>query len=106
MNQFHFSCRQFNEFSLKNQKNQNKKNALLTDLLPPIGSNTTQSVKIDQTNMSKFFLSDYKRRCYGAEDDSESAEMATWTLRTRTLDEIQFNFTLLYVFNRNDASEF
>lgn len=39
--------------------------------------NTTQSVKIDQTNMSKFFLSDYKRRCYGAEDDSESTEMAS-----------------------------
>lgn len=39
--------------------------------------NTTQSVKIDQTNMSKLFLSDYKRRCYGAEDDSESTEMAS-----------------------------
>ncbi|XP_055326804.1 uncharacterized protein LOC129580415 [Sitodiplosis mosellana] len=41
--------------------------------------NTTQSVKIDQSNMSKLFLSDYKRRCYGAEagDDSESTEMAS-----------------------------
>lgn len=39
--------------------------------------NTTQSVKIDQSNISKFFLSDYKRRCYGAEDDSESTEMAS-----------------------------
>lgn len=29
--------------------------------------------------MSKLFLSDYKRRCYGAEagDDSESTEMAS-----------------------------
>lgn len=40
-------------------------------------SNTTQSVRIDQTNMSKLLLSDYKRRCYGIEDDSESTEMAS-----------------------------
>ncbi|XP_031637368.1 uncharacterized protein LOC116349880 [Contarinia nasturtii] len=42
--------------------------------------NTTQSVKIDQSNMSKLFLSDYKRRCYGADgadDDPDSTEMAT-----------------------------
>lgn len=40
-------------------------------------SNTMQSVKIDQTTISKRFLSDYKRRCYDGEDDPESSGMAS-----------------------------
>ncbi|KAJ6634893.1 hypothetical protein Bhyg_13473 [Pseudolycoriella hygida] len=41
-------------------------------------SNTTQSVKIDQTTITKRFLSDYKRRCYGGDyDDHESSGMAS-----------------------------
>lgn len=41
-------------------------------------SNTTQSVKIDQTSITKRFLSDYKRRCYGGDyDDHESSGMAS-----------------------------
>lgn len=40
-------------------------------------SNTTQAVKIDRSSMSKRLLSDYKRRCYGGEDDPESSGMAS-----------------------------
>lgn len=36
-----------------------------------------QSVKIDRTNISNRFLSDFKRRCYDGEDDPESSGMAS-----------------------------
>lgn len=34
-------------------------------------SNTTQLVNVDQSNLTRRFLSDYKRRCY---EDEETAQ--------------------------------
>ncbi|XP_063709845.1 uncharacterized protein LOC134838279 [Culicoides brevitarsis] len=36
-------------------------------------SKTMQSIRVDQSNFSKLYLSDYKRRCYGDDDSSEMA---------------------------------
>lgn len=36
-------------------------------------SNTTQPVRVDRSNMSKMYLSDFKRRCY--EEAAEEQEM-------------------------------
>lgn len=52
----------------------------LTTFNSNLNRNTTQAVKIDHSNITTKFLSDYKRRCYGTvlnDDDSESTEMAS-----------------------------
>uniref|UniRef100_A0A336M9A7 CSON013989 protein n=1 Tax=Culicoides sonorensis TaxID=179676 RepID=A0A336M9A7_CULSO len=36
-------------------------------------SKTMQSIRVDQSNFSKLYLSDYKRRCYGDDDSGEMA---------------------------------
>lgn len=34
-----------------------------------------QSIRVDESSFTKLYLSDYKRRCYGEEEDN--SEMAT-----------------------------
>lgn len=52
-------------------------------------SNTTQPVRVDRTNMSKRYLSDFKRRCYEESGGDGGPASAMMTCEEQEMNDIQ-----------------